>query len=643
MQFFSSRVRTPFRQAASFLVLVILAAPLTSHAQSVRRIGGANPAIVPARVEQSRTDQEKIVSLRMTAKPLKQVVAEIAQQTRSTITVDQEIAERKLVCLVNGVKENELLARIAMTLGADCMRHTDTDGVRFHLAIKPMTRFWLRSYDSSRTAARKAAADRLANQIHAQFTKSLREMLNRSDPNREPVALKIARMMPEGAWRTMAQAKAEGLEGQPGGELITLSSKPVYTLPLSSLSLEGQETVRKAIRPLPEQVQQRYSPESSLLVTISIDSLSSNQPFISIGKPDKKGIVSGGYSEGLAASLPMLFASQPQRAAFQGEELLRNLKAAPVPKDAVLGFTVTGDGTCAKPARLGVDSPKVMPKMDTPSRVELLTRIHESLRLNVVSDYYTDDERLERVGATWESTLQGAAQAFRCVFREEGRYLLSRTTDFAERNYTEAPYPLFEEAIAIRTQQAEKLGDTTPQVTGFDFSSHPERDRPLPLRLLLDLYGLPHEQFAYLAHYDDKRRSVRFRDLHQLLFRYNARVPEYMLLGLVGHVDPSPVSGGVPFGSIPLALREIISTDTAIKDQLERAPSTSDGMLHLRWLPHSYFVNRYGANARKELVGWYLQIVWPGRADRTEQVVFVRDNILAQPPDPKDSPRRIKR
>jgi hypothetical protein len=57
MQFFSSRMRTPFRQAASLLVLVLLAAPLTSHAQSVRRIGGANPAVIPARVDQSRVDQ----------------------------------------------------------------------------------------------------------------------------------------------------------------------------------------------------------------------------------------------------------------------------------------------------------------------------------------------------------------------------------------------------------------------------------------------------------------------------------------------------------------------------------------------------------------------------------------------------------
>jgi hypothetical protein len=585
--------------------------------------------------------QEKTVSLRATAKPLKLVAAEIAQQTRSTIIVDKEIAERKLVCLVDKAKEADLLSRIATVLGADCVRRTGADGVHFDLTPKPAVHSWLRFYDRSRTAAQKAAADRLANDIYARTTKSLREALNNGDPQKETAALKIARLMPEKAWRAMAQAKAEGIEGPVGRDLIVLGSKPAYLYPFSSLNPEAQETVRQVILALPQQARQYYSPESSLFITLSLDPHSSLQPFIGIAKPDKNGLVSGGYPSQLPFGLS---ASQSQRDTFQAEEMLRKLKPNPVPKDAVLGFTVAADNSCAEPVRIGADSLKAAPKIDNPSRVEVLTRMHESLRLNVVSDYYTDDTRLERVGATWESTLKDAALAFHCVFREESGYLLSRTTDFAERNYREAPYPLFEEAIAIRTKQAKELGDNTPQVTGIDFSAHPERDRSLPLRLLLDLCGLPHEQFIHLARYDDKKRFVRFRELRYLLSRFNASVPEYMVLGLVGRMSPplESASGGVPFETISPALREIILTDVAIKGQLEQDPLTPGGMLHLRWLPFSYFVARYGEHAEKDQVGWYLQILWPGTADRPERIIFVRDIVLAQPPESKEPPAADK-
>lgn len=547
-------------------------------------------------------------------KPLEIVASEVSKQTGSLIEVDKAIKGKKLICLVKNVDESVLLQRLAEVLGATCTRQTSGDKPRYVLAQRAEVRQWLRVYNEKRIIARKRVREQIARRLERQIQEGLRASVTGTAKDTEAANTRtLAAMLPNEAWRVLAETIANG-DAAEFGSLLAPNADPIYLHSVANLSEDDKEALRRVIQTLPEERQKLLVPFESLALALFLGE--GTDPIISIAsttRTDKP----RGFRHFRLPIAPQ--ANESARKLAEKQTLEALLTKLSQPSSAQLGIIVR---TPAEAVEIELETgEKPYPKgRKTALREELLTDLHDKVGLNIVSDYYTDDTRTKLQSSTIKEVLTEAANEFRCLFRQSTGWLLSRTTDFAEHNYFEADYPLFENVLQERQATPPALPNATPKT------------RILTMNTILSLCALPHEQFVKIARYQDKERGIEFPELLQQIKWWNGDRPFYVRLNMFQKVASfEMMQMGIALDTLPQVLKTSVQEDGMVRTSLSFAIFPANAFLVLEHL-----ATIFPAAQEESPHEWNLILYWKDAQGKREmdRMIFVHTLYAGGPKKP---------
>src|SRR5688572_21025378 len=130
------------------------------------------------------------------------------------------------------------------------------------------------------------------------------------------------------------------------------------------------------------------------------------------------------------------------------------MSAIPTPAGALLGASLTSEGTALPTVVIEVAVLRSQPLESLPSRPmahEFLLGVAEKLGLNLVADHHTRSTRIEFPPTpTVQQALERAAEGYHLIIRQEGKYLMARCRFWPDRDDEEPPSPAVEEWLRLK-------------------------------------------------------------------------------------------------------------------------------------------------------------------------------------------------
>jgi hypothetical protein len=486
-------------------------------------------------------------------------VSLLADKSRLPLRVSQELQGCKLTIRVQDRPATEVLEQIGVVLGASwvAVKPTDKADVFYSLERLPEVRSWLAARKRADRAAREMARRK---RVEAQREAILEHIKRADDSNwRSPgafnrMAAKFAGTLPSEAIEMAAESMSSGTPVG-GVRNIPAPDAKFYTIGFSALDAAQRDLLTKCVMASPAGASNKILAEinKTNLALTSTDGVILELRLSLQASDGREFQFSAPVSSGWA-----YYMETP----FREQERERLMQAHPAPASAFLGISPDKGGVY----RNKVDASckdllgqQVSGNTPRPLRHQLLLRLAEDARRNLVADYYTVSERVKLDHPTLGDVLDTTLPKLKTLAAVDGAYLLARRLDFPDRDGVEIPYPLPETWIAY------KGGDN---VTDLPLSASP--GRLLNFTNLLDMSVQTSEGLFALSQYKDADTNVSLDEatwLCDMAYEASARAgrtyQNYDLLRAIAGLPPQLRSRlytekGVLKQSLPEPLRQAV-------------------------------------------------------------------------------------
>ena len=521
--------------------LIILAALFMAAPSPVR----ASPEAPP----------EMPVTLRTIGTPLRTVAKELSG-SRVELTVAEELREVKATLICHERPLSEVMERLAQVFGAEWQYQPGSQPTRFLLRRQAVVAQWIRTWKRARVAAETAARKAQEEAVRRELDRCL-SLLGHPFPTdsqgREQLPTGVTNATLARLVRTLGPRALQTLAGYIAAINPLQPSVDVRPLPaplrfrFRDLTSEQQGLLRQWVRgPGNEPLSPRYTRRMEELPDSVIEFGSLNGVTVAVrvigpGQDSYEGPAVGG-SLSWERLRPILY-----------DELFRQLAQAKTPPDALLGARARTDGSFSPEVRLDAPPPELARTAPLPRGAlarEFLPALADATGLTLVADYHTRSDRLpDAVTATRAvpELLQGVADTYSLVFRQQGQYLLARSRYWPDWDEGEIPAPLPEKWITAK-----------------------EDGRGLTIDDFVRMMGVPDPQLNGLASYSDRPRGIRFAELvgwvrrHRWALTLYQSLPEARRRQLLSQ-------DGLPVRSLNLKNRTLLAQASGVNIPWDRA------------------------------------------------------------------------
>lgn len=402
------------------------------------------------------------VSVRVLGEPLPRVMEALATPAVS-LRVSEEFTETKCLAIFRNVPLREAMRRLAQTFGGEWKQSKGNQRPEYVFTRKGSVNTWMNEWNKSRAVAEQRSREFQKQAMQQAFGEVETALMDHPDPegvNNEPPPPNVSSVILGRFLCTLSQRQLDTLfdgmakqiavrwDGEPTG------GSPILQLPFSELNQPQKQLIKTWIeRTRPDEVREQrlaHLPTSQIGIGLNTDGNGIQCHLLDSKTEETPPLTDyatyGGYGSDKIEEVLQT-------------ELLRHLSSSVTPPEALLGAAPTAAGVLRPAVSLGTPVLKFRPlKLAKPAVTcrEYLSALASTYELNLVADCHTRSNRYEPPiqPVPLKEQLNGAAQAFQVVIRQEGNFLLARNRFWPDRNEEETPWPYPERWI-----QAKQAGE----------------------------------------------------------------------------------------------------------------------------------------------------------------------------------------